>query len=90
MEQRFSILLALVIAPLCTHAQWLSRPDPNTPRTKDGKPNLSAPAPRLRGKPDLSGIWEAESSPRKELASAWACFQGAKTAWERLTRPSIS
>lgn len=31
---------------------------PNTPRTKDGSPNLNAPAPRVRdGKIDFSGIW---------------------------------
>src|ERR1041385_6929957 len=63
------ILFALVTAPLCADAQWLNHPDPGTPRTKDGKPNLSAPAPRVHGKPDFSGIWEAESTPRKELAA---------------------
>jgi hypothetical protein len=62
-------VLLLVVAPLCVDAQWLNQPNPNTPRNKDGKPNLSAPAPRLRGKPDLSGIWQVESSPRKELAT---------------------
>src|SRR5207244_7550001 len=39
-------------------AQWIKLPFPGTPRTKDGKPNLSAPAPRASdGHPDLSGIW---------------------------------
>ena len=38
-------------------AQWIHYPDPATPRTSDGKPNLSAPAPRKAGKPDFSGIW---------------------------------
>src|SRR5271167_2011907 len=69
MQRRFCVLVALVIAPLCAHAQWLNYPGPNTPRSKDGKPNLSAPAPRLHGKPDLSGIWQPESSSRKELTS---------------------
>ena len=32
---------------------------PRTPRTRDGKPILTAPAPRLNGKPDLSGVWQA-------------------------------
>ena len=40
------------------HAQWLNYPDQRTPRTRDGKPILTAPAPRLNGKPDLSGIWQ--------------------------------
>ncbi len=39
-------------------AQWFHRPTPGIPRTKDGKPDLSAPAPRLAdGKPDLGGVW---------------------------------
>src|SRR5262249_29730646 len=41
--------------------------DPTVPRTRDGKPNLSAPSPRQNGKPDLSGIWEAESAPVAEI-----------------------
>src|SRR4029078_3532687 len=44
-------------------AQWLNYPDARTPRTKDGKPDLTAPAPRLNGKPDISGVWQAERSP---------------------------
>jgi len=38
--------------------QWVNVPLPNTPRTSDGKPNLSAPVPGTPdGKPDLSGLW---------------------------------
>src|SRR5688572_8409135 len=41
------------------HAQWPKFPSPNIPKTKDGKPDLTAPAPRTAdGKPDLSGVWE--------------------------------
>ncbi len=41
-----------------TLAQWLSYPTAGVPRSKDGKPNLSAPAPRTAyGKPDLAGVW---------------------------------
>lgn len=61
--------LILALASLCAHAQWLNQPNPVTPRTKDGKPNLAAPPPRSHGKPDLSGIWQTESTPRKELAA---------------------
>lgn len=49
-------LLLIALAPL--HAQWLNYPTKNAPRTKDGKPDLSAPLPRTKdGKPDITGIW---------------------------------
>lgn len=48
----------------CAQAQWLHYPTPGTPRTRDGKANLSAPAPRAsNGKPDLSGVWQVEPVP---------------------------
>ena len=34
------------------------------PRTRDGKINMTGPVPRLNGKPDLSGIWQAPGDPR--------------------------
>jgi hypothetical protein len=56
---RLFVLVALLSAGASTgaDAQWLNYPTPGTPRTKDGKPNLSAPVPRVNGKPDLSGVW---------------------------------
>lgn len=42
--------------------QWQTHPNPNVPRTPDGKPNLSAPVPRaVDGKVDLSGVWIANN-----------------------------
>jgi hypothetical protein len=56
MTPRSSLLFLLVAVPLS--AQWLKLPDKSIPRTKDGKPDLTAPTPRKAdGKPDLSGIW---------------------------------
>jgi hypothetical protein len=52
------VVSAFVILAAFPAAQWLNEPTPGIPRTKDGKPNLSAPVPKTRdGKPDLSGIW---------------------------------
>jgi hypothetical protein len=64
--QRIAILLAATTLPLV--GQWLDYPDARTPRTRDGKPNLTAPAPRMNGKPDLSGVWQAERTPPSEFA----------------------
>jgi hypothetical protein len=60
-------LIVSAAVPSFLSAQWAVYRDPAAPRTRDGKPNLSAPAPRLNGKPDLSGIWQAESSPVGEI-----------------------
>jgi hypothetical protein len=65
-----ALALGIVIASATANAQWLSYPDSRTPRTKDGKPNLTAPAPRTNGKPDLSGVWELDETPMSELKRA--------------------
>lgn len=62
------VLAVVLAAGLPLGAQWLNYPDPKTPRTRDGKPNLAAPAPRLNGRPDLSGVWQAERTSGRELA----------------------
>ena len=60
----------LLAATLPLTAQWLDYKDPRIPRAKDGKPNLTAPAPRMNGKPDLSGLWYAERTPVSEMTRA--------------------
>jgi hypothetical protein len=53
------VTLAILALAVQASGQWLNFPTPGIPRTKDGKPNLTAPAPRTAaGKPDLSGLWE--------------------------------
>jgi hypothetical protein len=51
----------LLVFGLPLSAQWKDINDKAMPKTKDGKPNLTAPAPRRPdGKPDLTGIWIAD------------------------------
>src|SRR5215469_3810507 len=53
---RTAVAAVAIGSPLV--AQWIQYPVPGTPRTRDGKPNLAAPAPRKGGVPDLSGVWQ--------------------------------
>ena len=69
MRVRTFWLFVVCLAPL--QAQWVNYPTAGIPRTKDGKPNLTAPAPRLAGgKPDLSGIWTVPSGKYLENLGA--------------------
>ncbi len=64
------VLIAVSVAllmPRGAEAQWLNYPDPRIPRTVEGKPALTAPAPRaFDGKPDLSGVWHVQSESLEE------------------------
>lgn len=65
---------ALVIAAAFASAQWLDYPTPGIPRTADGQPDLSAPAPKAAdGHTDLSGLWQrARTGPNQRLAGGLA------------------
>src|SRR5229473_1739450 len=52
------IFVPAIVLIAAAPAQWLNYPTAGLPRTRDGKPDLAAPAPKTAdGKPDLSGIW---------------------------------
>ena len=57
-------------------AQWIHYPAPGIPRTKDGKPDLSAATPKgVNGKPDLSGIWSTDPTPFEEMDRLFPFFK---------------
>ncbi|HEV2200831.1 MAG TPA: hypothetical protein VGR73_13505 [Bryobacteraceae bacterium] len=64
---RYGLFVLFTFLSTGAHAQWLNYPTPGVPRTRDGKPNLAAPAPRAgNGKPDLSGAWYVQPTSLAE------------------------
>jgi len=61
------VLAALAGLSISANSQWVNYPTAGIPRTKDGKVNLFASAPRSNGKPDLSGVWMVEATPFEEI-----------------------
>jgi hypothetical protein len=55
-----ALVMAIVLASIPATAQWKNLPKDGVPLGPDGKPNLSAPAPKTAaGRPDLSGIYQS-------------------------------
>ena len=66
--RNMTVIVLCTVAVATAHAQWLNYPAAGIPRTKDGKPNLSARTPRAPdGKPDLSGVWTTDGTPPAEM-----------------------
>jgi hypothetical protein len=61
------LLLSLLAAAILS-GQWINEPARGVPRTRDGKPNLTAPAPRIGGKPDFTGLWQTDMAKPGEIA----------------------
>ena len=65
MRRRICCAIGLTVClGLTLQAQWLHQPMAGAPRTPDGTINMTGPAPRANGKPDLSGIWQVPGDPR--------------------------
>ena len=64
MTRRLATLIMVCVIGAPVAAQWLKEPTKGIPRTADGKPNLSALAPRGPDvRPDLSGLWRLDAGP---------------------------
>src|SRR6476646_261071 len=63
--KKLIVMAAVAAATASVAAQWPKIPDPTVPRDAKGNINYDAPTPRTPdGKPDLSGIWmPAQSGP---------------------------
>lgn len=55
--------VVLTSSALSAQAQWERVRDPALQWSRDGRPNLFAPAPRVNGTPDLSGMWQPDGEP---------------------------
>ena len=72
MKSHRKLIAALALVMLGSRAsaaaQWTYK-NPSAPRTRDGKPDLNAPAPRTAwGTIDLSGVWQTDIKYNADLA----------------------
>jgi hypothetical protein len=62
-HETLCVIVLTAMLAFAASGQWINYPTRGIPRTKHGKPSLTARAPHTpEGKPDLSGIWHGESA----------------------------
>jgi hypothetical protein len=57
------VFVAALIGAAPAYAQWATMPHRSIPRTSAGVPDFTAPAPKTRRTPDLSGVWMPDTEP---------------------------
>jgi len=84
------IALVLLGSVLPVAAQWVDGFGAHVPRTEDGRPDLTAPAPRVNGRPDLSGFWAAERTSDSEFRSVLGpSFATLQVDYDTITKHMI-
>ena len=64
MRRVASCAIVAAVWSFAADAQWQKAPDVAVPRLADGKPDMTAPAPKVRrGVADLTGVWIPDGEP---------------------------